>query len=92
MPRGNLADVTWIVPTLQNSDHPGSGSKTGPAWVASLVDAVGNSKFWDSSAIFVTLGRLGRPYDSVPPPLLDYDGLGMRVPLIVISPYALGRR
>jgi phospholipase C len=86
---GKLANVTWIVPTLANSDHPDSSSSTGPAWVASLVDAVGTSKFWDSSAIFVTWDDWGGMYDSVAPPLLDYDGLGPRVPLLVISPYAL---
>ncbi len=86
---GTLANVTWIVPTLQNSDHPDSGTANGPAWVASLVDAVGNSQFWDSSAIFITWDDWGGLYDSVPPPLLDYDGLGPRVPLIAISPYAL---
>ncbi len=87
---GKLAAVTWIVPDLRNSDHPGSDSKKGPAWVASLVDAVGTSQFWDSTAIFVLWDDWGGFYDSVPPPLLDYDGLGIRVPLIVISPYALG--
>ncbi len=86
---GSLAGVTWIVPDVKNSDHPGNRSKTGPAWVASLVDAVGNSQFWDSTVIFVLWDDWGGFYDSVPPPLLDYDGLGIRVPLIVISPYAL---
>jgi phospholipase C len=87
---GKLAAVTWIAPDVKNSDHPGNNSKKGPAWVASLVDAVGNSQFWDSTAIFVLWDDWGGFYDSVPPPLLDYDGLGIRVPLIAISPYALG--
>jgi phospholipase C len=85
---GTLAAVTWITPTGQNSDHPNSGGKTGPSWVASLVNAVGESKFWDSSAIFVIWDDWGGSYDHVPPPYADYDGLGFRVPLIVISPYA----
>jgi phospholipase C len=89
VPKGTLATVTWVTPTLQNSDHPGSASKTGPAWVATLVDTIGNSTFWDSSVIFVTWDDWGGQFDSVPPPLKDYDGLGMRVPLLVISPYAL---
>jgi phospholipase C len=87
---GKMASVTWIAPDLANSDHPDSGSTSGPSWVASLVNAVGTSKFWNSSAIFVLWDDWGGFYDFVPPPLLDYDGLGMRVPLIVISPYALG--
>jgi phospholipase C len=85
---GTLANVTWITPTLQNSDQLGSASATGPRWVASLVDAVGKSEFWNTSAIFVTWSDWGGLYDPVAPPLLDYDGLGIRVPVIVISPYA----
>src|SRR6202042_3716549 len=46
-----LRAVTWITPTDENSDHAGSGSNTGPSWVASLVNAIGKSKFWDSTAI-----------------------------------------
>ncbi len=86
---GKLASVTWIAPDLANSDHPLSNSVSGPSWVASLVNAVGTSSFWKTSAIFVLWDDWGGFYDYVPPPLLDYDGLGMRVPLIVISPYAL---
>jgi phospholipase C len=85
---GKLASVTYIVPDIANSDHPNCGTCGGPAWVASLVDAVGNSPLWSSSAIFVLWDDWGGFYDSVPPPLLDYDGLGIRVPLIVISPFA----
>ncbi len=86
---GKLAGVTYITPELANSDHPGNGSKLGPKWVASLVDAIGKSQYWDSTAIFITWDDWGGFYDHAPPPLLDYDGLGIRVPLIAISPYAL---
>jgi phospholipase C len=86
---GKLSSVTWIAPDLVNSDHPLCGLCTGEPWVASLVDAVGNSSFWGSSAIFILWDDWGGFYDSVPPPLLDYDGLGIRVPLLVISPFAL---
>jgi phospholipase C len=85
---GNLPAVSWITPTCQNSDHAGCGGDTGPDWVASLVNAIGKSKYWDSTAIFVTWDDPGGWYDHVPPKMLDYDGLGMRVPLLVISPYA----
>ena len=84
---GNLPVVSWITPTCQNSDHAGCDSDTGPAWVASLVNAVGKSKFWDSTAIFVTWDDYGGWYDHVPPELVDYDGLGVRVPLLIVSPY-----
>jgi phospholipase C len=60
--------------------------------VASVVNAVGESKFWDSTAIFVQWDDWGGLYDPVPPPYKDYDGLGFRVPLIVISPYARQNR
>jgi phospholipase C len=86
---GQLATVTWIVPDLANSDHPGVYSSTGPSWVTSIVNAVGTSKFWKDTAVFVTWDDWGGFYDHVPPPQLDYDGLGVRVPLIVVSPYAL---
>ncbi len=85
---GTLADVTWITPTCQNSDHAGCGGNTGPEWVASVVNAVGQSKFWDSTAIFVTWDDYGGWYDHIAPVMLDYDGLGIRVPLLAISPYA----
>lgn len=86
--RGVLANVTWITPTCTNSDHPNCGGNTGPSWVASLVNAVGTSKLWDSTAVFVVWDDWGGLYDHVPPPYRDYDGLGFRVPLLVISPYA----
>jgi phospholipase C len=85
---GLLANVTWITPTCQNSDHAGCGANSGPHWVASLVNAIGRSPFWDSTAIFVMWDDYGGWYDHVRPAYVDYDGLGLRVPLLVISPYA----
>ncbi len=85
---GELANVTWITPTYANSDHGGLQASGGPAWVASLVDAVGKSKFWKSTAIFLMWDDWGGWFDPEPPPYKDYDGLGFRVPLIVVSPYA----
>ena len=85
---GKLASVTWIVPSLANSDHPGSKSRTGPGWIASIVNAVGNSQFWSSTAIFVLWDDWGGWYDHVAPPYVDYMGLGLRVPMLAISPYA----
>ena len=74
--------------SIANSDHPNCQGGYGPSWVAALVNAIGESKFWDSTAIFVQWDDWGSLYDPVPPPLADYDGLGFRVPLLVISPYA----
>jgi phospholipase C len=60
----------------------------GPAWVASLVNAVGSSAYWKSTAIFVMWDDWGGYFDPMQPVPKDYDGLGFRVPLVMISPYA----
>jgi phospholipase C len=83
-----LGAVTWITPDYRNSDHAGSGSKTGPSWVASLVNAIGESPYWKSTAIFIFWDDYGGWYDPEPPAYVDYDGLGFRLPLLIISPYA----
>jgi phospholipase C len=85
---GRLASITWITPTYENSDHAGLMSKAGPAWVASVVNAIGESKFWKNTAIFITWDDWGGWFDPVKPVHEDYDGLGFRVPLLIISPYA----
>ncbi len=85
---GKLANFTWITPLCRESDHSDCGGGQGPSWVASVVNAVGQSQFWDSTVIFVQWDDWGGFYDHVPPPHKSYDGLGFRVPLIVISPYA----
>lgn len=95
---GNLPAITWVVPTAQNSDHPfpkhetetaiGVQGQYGPDWVASIVNAIGEGPLWNSTAIFVVWDDWGGWYDHVAPPQVDRMGLGFRVPLIVISPYA----
>jgi phospholipase C len=84
---GQLAQVTWIVPSFNNSDHPGAPAQ-GPDWVASVVNAIGASKFWNSTTIFIAWDDWGGFYDHVPPPQTDDMGLGFRVPVIVVGPYA----
>lgn len=95
---GSLANVTWVAPAVENSDHPfpSRGTKTdlgvngdyGPQWVSSIVNAVGRSPYWNSTAIFIIWDDWGGWYDHVAPPQLDTMGLGFRVPLIVVSPFA----
>ncbi len=98
--RGDLAAITWVVPTMQNSDHPLprrsttkdvgviAGAQYGPDWVSSVVNAIGRSPFWNDTAIFIVWDDWGGWYDHVAPPRLDRMGLGPRVPLIVVSPWA----
>lgn len=83
---GELAQVTWIVPDWSHSDHPGSGSE-GPAWVASIVNAIGNSQYWNSTAIFISWDDWGGWYDHVSPTKVDEMGPGFRVPLLIVSPW-----
>ena len=86
---GNLAQVTWITPSFDYSDHPGPiSTKIGPDWIASITNTVGASQYWDSTVIFITWDEWGGWYDHVPPPTVDNMGLGFRVPLIIVSPYA----
>jgi len=85
---GRLANVAWVIPQMENSDHPQSKSNTGPSWVLSVVDAVGRSSYWNSTVIFIVWDDWGGWYDHVVPPQLDQMGLGYRVPLIVVSPFA----
>jgi phospholipase C len=88
IPAGKLPAVSWVIPDLINSDHPGSGGNTGPSWVASVVNAVGTSQYWNSSAIVILWDDWGGWYDDLAPPQLDFRGLGIRVPCIVVSPYS----
>jgi phospholipase C len=91
-----LQDVSWVIPSGQASDHPGTTDGSGPSWVASVVNAVGNSSYWANTAIFITWDDWGGWYDHVPPPQVLVNCAqwgcgyvyGFRVPLIVVSPYA----
>ncbi|MFY9719174.1 MAG: alkaline phosphatase family protein [Candidatus Cybelea sp.] len=89
-PKRDLANVTWILPGILTSDHPGvSSGWCGPSWVANIVNAIGESKYWDSTVIFVFWDDWGGFYDHVKPYVVrDAAGPGFRVPLLVISPYA----
>jgi len=86
---GQLAQVSWVIPSGQASDHAYVNDGSGPSWVASIVNALGNSPYWPNTAIFITWDDWGGWYDHVPPPSIynSYE-YGFRVPLIVVSPYA----
>jgi len=83
-----LPRVSWVIPSGQASDHALSNDGSGPSWVASIVNAIGNSSYWSTTAIFITWDDWGGWYDHVAPPIYDSYEYGFRVPLIVVSPYA----
>ncbi len=86
---GELPAMSWVIPDAPNSDHPAFSSKdTGPSWVASVIDAVGQSNYWDSTAVIVVWDDWGGFYDPVAPPAVDNQGgAGFRVAMLVVSPY-----
>ena len=87
---GSLPDVSWIVPSSGVSDHPASPStiRTSMAYVTDLINAAMRGPEWDSTAIFLTWDDWGGFYDHVQPTRIDRNGYGLRVPGLVISPYA----
>jgi len=85
---GNLPSVSWLTPAQAVSEHPPGLVSRGQAYVTSVVNAVMRSKDWNSTAIFIAWDDWGGFYDHVKPPRVDAYGYGLRVPGIVISPYA----
>jgi phospholipase C len=85
---GTLPNVSWIVPDTQDSEHPPALTSTGQAFATSVINAVMQSSDWDSSAIFLAWDDWSGMYDHVVPPTVDSLGYGLRVPALVISPYA----
>ena len=85
---GTLPAVSWVIPSGDNSEHPPSTTSDGQAYVTSLVNAVMRGPNWSSTAIFVAWDDWGGFYDHVAPPTVDVNGYGIRVPALVISPYA----
>ncbi|HYK33391.1 MAG TPA: alkaline phosphatase family protein [Streptosporangiaceae bacterium] len=85
---GSLPAVSWIAPNGADSEHPAALISRGQAYVTKIINAVMRSPDWSSSAIFLTWDDWGGFYDHVPPPVIDSLGYGIRVPAMVISPYA----
>jgi phospholipase C len=90
---GHLRAVSWVIPDDRYSDHPGVNQNgSGPSWVAAIVNAIGRSPYWESTAVLITWDDWGGWYDHVAPPSpigrpFGYYELGFRVPLLVVSPY-----
>jgi phospholipase C len=85
---GLLPPITWITPRFELSEHPEYSFCHGENWSTKVIDAIMRSPMWEDTAIFLTWDDYGGFYDHVPPPQVDGFGFGIRVPMLVISPYA----
>jgi phospholipase C len=85
---GTLPAVSWLAPAGKYSEHPPGLVSAGQAYVTGVIDAIMQSPDWNSTAIFLTWDDWGGFYDHVVPPAVDQNGYGLRVPAMVISPYA----
>jgi phospholipase C len=88
--QNNLASVSWVIPNGYESDHASGNQGLGPSWVASIINAIGESPYWNNTVILVTWDDWGGWYDHVPPPIdpkYGYYENGFRVPLLVVSAY-----
>ena len=86
--RGRLPAVSWVIPSWDLSEHPRARVSDGQAYVTSLINAVMRGPQWDQTAIFLSWDDWGGFYDHVKPPTVDRNGYGLRVPALVISPWA----
>jgi phospholipase C len=85
---GELPAVSWITPNGKSSEHPPALISVGQSYVTGLVNAIMQGPDWNSTAIFLAWDDWGGFYDHVVPLTVDQNGYGLRVPGIVISPYA----
>jgi phospholipase C len=84
---GNLPAVSWLVTGYAN-EHPPNPTCYGENWTVQQINAIMQGPDWPSTAIFLVWDDFGGLYDHVVPPNVDNFGLGLRVPLLIISPYA----
>jgi phospholipase C len=85
---GQLPAVAWLAPANRYSEHPPGRISTGQAYVTGVINAVMRSRYWNSTAIFLSWDDWGGFYDHVAPPNVNFFGYGLRVPGLVVSAYA----
>jgi phospholipase C len=85
---GRLPAVSWVMPSGRVSEHPPNLVTEGQSYVTGVINAIMRSPDWGSTAIFLTWDDWGGFYDHVRPPRVDRNGYGIRIPALVISPYA----
>lgn len=85
---GKLDAVTWLIPSGALSEHPPNLVSAGQAYVTDIINRIMQSPFWSSTVILLTWDDWGGFYDHVPPVDVDANGYGIRVPALVISPFA----
>lgn len=89
---GELPSMSWVIPPYPESDHPGGKNPysicQGENWTVRTINAIMQGPQWEQTAIFLTWDDFGGFYDHVPPPHVDLYGLGPRVPMLIISPWA----
>lgn len=83
-----LPAVAWVIPENAVSDHPPSSIHAGQAYVTGLINAIMQSAVWNCSVIILAWDDWGGFYDHVVPPAVDANGYGLRVPALLISPFA----
>jgi phospholipase C len=84
---GTLPSVSIVIPGNGNSQHNLNSMTKGDNWIGSVVSAIMHGPEWGSTAIFITYDDFGGFYDHMAPP----SGLGIRVPMVIVSPYARAR-
>ena len=85
---GRLPAITWLATTPETNEHPPQSPCPGENWTVNVLNTLMQGPEWNSTAVFITWDDFGGLYDHVSPPQPDQFGLGPRVPLLIISPYA----
>ena len=88
---GNLPALSFVTPPSIDTDHPPDSACIGENWTVQQINAVmqGPASQWANTVIILTWDDFGGLYDHVPPPYRDQFGLGIRVPFLIISPWAV---